>query len=431
MIARIGIMTMGLVDTVIVGRYGTEDLAYIALAWAVMGFVLVSGLGLLQGVQVFAARRIGQKRQHLAGAAWRRGVALAAIAGAVLAAPLLIGADVFRLLGQSEALAVGAGSAMRILALSVPLHLLFVAHSYYLEATGRPMVPVYFMAAANVLNFVANIWFVYGGFGLPEMGADGAAWATLLVRILLAGGLAAFIWFSADAVRFGVRTRPVDDDPGVAREQIRLGVATASGLFFEGLAFSAMTVIAGWSGAEAAAAYTVFLNTMALLFMVALGFASASGVLVSEAVGAGDAKAARDMGWLGLGVNAAAMALMAVAAAIFREPLAALFTNDPALIVVLAPMFLLMAAAIVFDGTQVVASFILRARSDAWFATASHFVSYGVIMVPAGFVLGHFMGRGALGMAEAIVIASVVSGTILTLRWAWLCRRDSARAAAA
>ena len=61
--SRLGIMAMGLVDTIVVGRYSAAELGYHALAWAVTGVVLTTALGLLSGVQVMTSQAIGKGRE--------------------------------------------------------------------------------------------------------------------------------------------------------------------------------------------------------------------------------------------------------------------------------------------------------------------------------------------------------------------------------
>ena len=84
-VARLGIMGMGVADTVIVGQLAPKELSHLALGWAPTGMFLVGGIGLLVGVQVLAARAIGEGNRQDAGAILRRGLVLAWIAGGLSA----------------------------------------------------------------------------------------------------------------------------------------------------------------------------------------------------------------------------------------------------------------------------------------------------------------------------------------------------------
>ena len=85
-VARLGIMAMGLSDAVVVGRYSATQLGYHALAWAPTAVVVTMSIGLLTGIQVMTARAIGEGRRHETGAVLRRGLAYSLWIGVVSAA---------------------------------------------------------------------------------------------------------------------------------------------------------------------------------------------------------------------------------------------------------------------------------------------------------------------------------------------------------
>src|SRR5688572_1644729 len=116
-------MGMGVVDVMVVGQLVPTELPYQALAWALTGVLMVTGIGLLTGVQVLAARAIGEGTPELVGGAWRRGLVVAGVAGALSVALIwLLGPRLFTAFGIAPALAVPASRVANVLALSVPLH---------------------------------------------------------------------------------------------------------------------------------------------------------------------------------------------------------------------------------------------------------------------------------------------------------------------
>lgn len=422
--SRVGIMLMGLVDTIVVGRYSTDELAYMALGWAPVSVFLVTGIGVLQSVQVIAARRIGEGNAEAAGHAWHLGIFWSFIGGLIGLAVFFFGPQIMLLLGQKGEVAVGGGEVARILGYSLGFHMMWCACAFFLEATGRPMVPVIFMVIANLINLAGDVILVNGLFGIPAMGAEGAAWATTLVRLFLAIGMATYIWHSTLCRAHGARAfrhgSPVRD-----WEQLRVGIALGAGLCFEVMAFAGMTVLAGWVSVEAAAAYTIFVNLMGLMFMVALGVSAGSSVRVSEAYGAQNLRLAQVRGWIGLVLGAIAFVVMGLALIVFAKPVASLFTADPVLLGIVASLFVIAALAIPFDGLQNIASSILRSRDDTWFATASHFVAYVLVMLPLGYLFTIVCGHGAFGLAWAVALASLFSGASLVARWGWVTRKDA------
>src|SRR5262245_59408985 len=151
-LSRLGIMGMGLADVIVVGQLAARELPHQALGWAPTGVFLVSGIGLLTGVQVLGARAIGEGEPAKAGEAWRRGMVIGLVAGAVaIAVTWLLGADIYTAFGVSSELAAPSAAVMRVLAFSVPLHLLFVATSFYTEAIQRPFPQTIVMWGANAV----------------------------------------------------------------------------------------------------------------------------------------------------------------------------------------------------------------------------------------------------------------------------------------
>ena len=298
--SRLGIMAMGLVDTLVVGRHSAVELGYLALAWAPTGVVLTTAIGLLQGVQVLTSQAIGAGRSAATGAILRRGLVYAFWVGWA-AALVLAGAGPVLLahVGLDPHLAAGATPVLRLLALSLPPIMLADAGIFWLEAHGRATPGTIAMWGANVVNLGLNLWLVPGHSGFAVAGAAASAWSTALSRtaLLLFTAVAVVVWPQARG--FGVFRR-APREAGAAAALRRVGYAASISYAVESSAFSAMTVIAGWLGAAAVASWAIVLNLMALVFMVPLGLATATAVLVGRAYGARDAVGVRRAGLLGL-----------------------------------------------------------------------------------------------------------------------------------
>lgn len=417
-LARLGIMGMGVADTIMVGQLAPKELSHQALGWAPTAVFLVTGIGLLMGVQVLAARAIGAGDKAASGAAWRKGIVLALIAGAVaIAVVWSAGPHMLTMFGVAPELAEPAMAVGRILALSIPLHLIYVACSSYLEALQRPVVGAVVMWTANILNVALNFWLI------PQMGAEGSAWATFGARLFLAGVLVVWILRLHDARALGVLGGAAGPSYGAI---LRIGAAAAVSQAVEAGAFSAMTIIAGRVGADEVAAYQILLNLLSAVFMIAMGLSTATAVIVSESIGARAHATARAAGWMGLSLNTVAMTLAAVLFLLCGGAIAGAFTSDGALAALVAGNMLIAALILAPDGGQVVAAAVLRARGDNWFPTASHILAYAVVMPATAFWLAETMGRGVAGLLEAIMIASVLSVGVLVARLAMLARGSRA-----
>ena len=421
-LSRLGIMAMGLVDTLVVGRYSATELGFLALAWAPTMVVLTTGIGLLQGVQVLTSQAIGAGRPDLTGAVLRRGLVYAFWLG-IAAVVVLAGAGPVFLahVGLDGGLAGGAAPVLRVLALSLLPILIVDVGIFWLEAHGRPLPGMWAMWAANAVNLGINLWLVPGDSGLPVAGATASAVATLVSRIALLGLVAAYVLRWPAARGYGVTATP-PPDPAAAPALRRIGYGASVSYFVETSAFGGMTIVAGWLGATGVAAWAIVINVAAIIFMAPLGLATATAVLVGRAFGAGDAAGVRRAGLLGFGAAGVLTLGVCLGIGLGASSVAAGYTRDPAVQAVAAGALLLSCLFYVTDGLQVVAAQALRARGDIWLPAATHFVSYVGVLIPAGYVAAIPMGLGVDGIVWGTIVASAVAAGLLLGRFFWLSR---------
>ena len=421
-LSRVGIMMMGLVDTVVVGRHSGVELGYLALAWAPTGIVLTTSIGLLAGIQVQTSQMIGEGRRIETGAVLRRGVVYATLIG-IGAALLLAGLGpwLLRHSGVSADLAAGASPVLVMLSLSLIPILVGDAGIFWLEAHGRAVPGAVVMWASNIVNLGLNLWLVPGRSGFAVEGAMATAWSTLLSRIVFLAMVAAAILLWHEARSLGVLAR-TPRDSAANRRLRRVGYAAALSYFIEAGAFQSMTFVAGWLGATAVAAWAITVNLAALIFMLPLGLATATGVLVGRAFGAGDRAGTRRAGLLGFASVAGVLLLVCAVVGFGNQLIADAYTRDPAVRPVAAAALLLSCLFYVADGLQVVGAQSLRAQNDIWMPTATHFVSYIGVMIPLCIVLAGPVGLGVDGIVLGVIVASLVSAVLLGGRFWWKVR---------
>lgn len=423
MLARLGIMGMGLTDTVVVGRFSATELGYNALGWAPTSVMLVTSVGLLTGVQVLTAQAIGEGRPERCGAVLRRGLRYGLLVGlSVSALLLLLGPWLLAALGIEGSLARGAGVVVRIFALGLTFDILARAAGSFLEGLARPVPAMLVMWAANAVNLGLNLLLVPGSFGLPAFGAAGSAWATGGARLFLLVALLAYIWRMPDAAALGIRGPSPRDRPAEVLQR-RIGYGAGASLFAESAAFSGMNIIAGWLGGLAVAGWAIVLNLSAVIFMPPLGLSAATAVLVARSWGARDRDGIVQSGVLGFLV-CITVAVAASLGVLFAAPLIARgYATDPALAKLAAHALRLACLFFVFDALQVVAAMAVRAQGDVWVPTITHVASYGLVMLPLGWLLAHPLHMGLDGIVWAVVAASIMSSALLLGRFWMLTRR--------
>lgn len=420
-LARLGIMTMGLTDAIVVGHYASRELAYHSLAWAPSSVVLTTAVGLMMGVQVMTARLLGEGRKDEVGAVLRRGMVYALQIGFVsMFALMLLGPFGLQHMGLEDGLGEGASPALMVFALSMPAYLISVAAQFFLEGLHRPKAGMVAMWVANAVNLGLNLMLVPDLLGLGVDGAVASAWATFGARSALAIFLVIFILRLPEARALGVFSKP-KRDKAVEREQVKVGVGAGASNFIEVGAFAAMTVFAGQLGAAETASWAVVINVSAIVFMVPMGLGSATAVLVGRSYGARDRDGVMRGGLAGIGVVTVLAFIIAIGLWLTAPLVVSAYTTDPAILAIAAPALVLATLFFVADAQQVVAAQANRASGDVVWPTLMHLLSYGIIMIPLGWWLAHRIGVD--GLVWSVIVASLISGALLIGRFVRIAKR--------
>jgi MATE family multidrug resistance protein len=415
-ISRSGVMTMALVDTVMVGRFSTTELAYLSIGLIPFVPVFLIMLGMVMGTVVMSSAAFGEGDFKECGTIWRRSMPYAATLGFLGCFISLFGEEFLQVGGQSVEMANRGGQVMFVLGLGLPAYLVAITSSLFLEGIKRPKPAMVMTIVANLVNVGLNGALIYGHLGVPAMGAEGSAIATTIVRWLLAIALVVYIWTMSGCNEFGVRLSP-NGGWRVWAEQRRVGYSSAFSIGAESLGFASVGLFAGWLGEVPLAAYSIAHNLIAMAFMVSLGVASATVVRVGIARGQGDWNDLKLAGWAGLGVNSVFMGVIGIGFGLFPEILASVYTNDAEVIIQATPLITFCGIIIIADGGQAVMVNALRGAGGIWAPALIQNFSFMVVMVPLGWWLAINSGSGSIGLYEAIFIATTLSLLLLSLRF--------------
>ena len=411
--AQLATMLMGLVDTIMLGRYSTDAMAAAFLANAILFGTLMFANGILFGLDPLITQAHGAGDGRASGLALQRGMLLALALSLPVALVCSFTGDALRWSGQEEQLAPLAQTYMEALLPSIPFFLCLSVLRQYLQ--GREIVrpALYVTLAANVVNALANWVLIFGNLGFPELGILGAGLATTTTRVASLAGLAGL-------VLLGRLHRGAWD--GLSREALDpkalwritvigfpVGIQTGTEMW----AFNLSTFLAGWLGAAAAAAHGIVMNLAAISFMLALGVAVATTTRVGNLIGAGLPDHAQRASWIGMAMGAGVMSVSAVLFVVFREGLASFYTLDARVVALAAATLPVAAAFQVFDGTQVVGCGVLRGMGRTRPAALFNVVGYWLLGLPIGWWIG--IREGWLGglwwglvLGLGVVAASLV-----------------------
>lgn len=416
-LAEIGWTTMGLVDTLMVGPLGPAAIGAVGFGSIVFLAIGIFGMGLLLGLdtviaQAFGAGRLDECRHWL-----HQGLLLALI----IVGPLLVVA--FGLLatlpgwGLNPAVRDLAAGYLRVLAPSVVPLLFYATFRRYLQATNRVRPITVALTTANLINLGANWVLVYGHLGCPALGVEGSAWATLISRIYMAAVLAVAVFLMNPARTPGSPATPWRVDRAALSRLLTLGLPASLQNVLEVGVFSAASALVARLSAESLAVHQIALNLWSFAYMVPLGLSAAGAVRVGQAVGRHDHHGTWRAGWTALSLGAAMTASIAVVFFSTGHALIAAFSRD-ATVLALGPSLLGIAGlCLVFDGTQGIATGILRGLGETRVPMLTALFGYWGVALPLGYVLCFTAGLGVSGVWAGLAAGLVLVGATLLRVW--------------
>ena len=420
--AQLAQMSMGLTDTIMVGRLGKDALAGVALGNTVYSFLAVLCMGFVMAVGPMVSQAFGGGQREPIERSVRQGFWLAA-ALTLLPFLLLWNIGPFLLaIGQAEVAVEGATAYMRAISWGFLPFLWFVAMRGFVEGISRPWPVTIITFAGVALNVSANYVLMFGKLGLPRMGLAGTGWASTIVFWFLTISLGLFIVHESTLKQYRIFSKIGRPDWHYFREIFRIGWPIGIAFGIEVGLFMTTAVLLGTIGTTALAAHQIAIQCAAFTFMVPLGVGMASAIRVGQAVGREDWLGARRSGAVGMAIATAFMCLAAVAFWIFPRQIIGLFldlripNNRP--VVELAVTLLGIAAVFqVFDGVQVSAAGALRGLKDTRRPMLIGFISYWLIGLTVACTLGFAFDLGAPGMWWGLVLGLAAAAVLLGTRF--------------
>jgi MATE family multidrug resistance protein len=428
-LAELGWVLMGIVDTVIVGPLGPAVIGGVSIGSTLFFAVMVYGVGTFFSLDTFVSQNFGAGRIEACHAWLFAGLQLAVVLSAVLVPLGYAGVALLPYTGiHGDVLPVLQPYLTRLLWSAPPL-LVFTVLRRYLQAMNvvRPiLVGVVLM---NILNAVGNWAFVYGRLGIPAMGAIGSAYATLGARVALALFLWGVVLWRERQLPSGFHDVPWFVDTGRMWQLVRLGTPAALQLTLEVGVFAAAAGLAGRISPIALAANQIVLNVASFFFMVPFGLSSAAAVRVGQAAGRGDIDGLRRAGWTALGLASVCAASIAALFLSIPGVFLRIFTADPAVLSLGFSVMLVCAVFQPFDGFQTVATGALRGLGDTRTPMLFNFAAHWFVGLPVAYALCFWAGWGVVGLWCGLSLSLMLIGGGLLVIWHQRSRDFEARLA--
>jgi len=413
-IGQLGQMLMGVTDSIMIGRTGTVPLAASSFGAGIFGVFFLIGVGLLTPVSIFTSRSRGAGRHDEAGEYLRHGLALAFGTGLVEVGLIICIGRHLEWFHQRPEVVEAVNPFLLLIGISLVPVLAYLALRQFSESMGRPWMPMVILLCGVLLNAFLDWVLIYGHLGMPSLGLTGAGIATLVSRTLSPAAI--FAWMRLDpSIRAALPRRwiaPVSWER--MRRMFSVGLPASGSLLFESGAFAAATVMMGWLGAAPLAAHQIAISCAALTFMLPLGLSMAVGIRMGAAVGAGHHSKLRPI-WVGaVGMSVSQSVFFTLIYLFCGRAIASCYIGDTSVIATATRLLVVAAVFQVFDGAQVVNSAALRGLTDVRVPAVITFVSYWIIALPVGYLLGvrgSFGPAGIwMGLAAGLAAAAVLLG---------------------
>ena len=444
-IGQVAVLAFSTADTVMTARHSSLDLAALAIGGSVYVSVFIGLMGVVLAVgpitgQLFGARKLPEAGAQLHQAVWL------ALGLSVLGCTVLLFPQPFLSLARAQPeVADKVRAYLAALAFALPPALLFTAFRGFNTAVSRPKIVMALQLGGLALKLPLNALLVFGltldtplgSVHTPSLGALGCGIATAIAMGCQL--LAAWTLLRRDPFY-----RPFELARGFSAPHraslvglLRLGVPMGLSIAIEVTGFTFMAFFIARFGTTPVAAHQIALNLVSLIFMLPLAIGNATGTLVAQRIGAGDAADARRLGWHGVEAGLLIAAVVGCAVYLLREPILRIYTRDPAVIAVAVPLLAWVVLFHIADAGQTLGAFVLRAYRVATVPLLVYaFAIWGVGLGGGYAVAFNTTGwspaalHGAPGYWAAATAGLVVAASGLCGFLAWMLKRQRAGSAA-
>jgi len=429
-VSQIAIVGMSVTDTLMAGRFATDDLAAVAVATGLWYPLLVLLIGIISGVSPMMAQRYGKGNFNKLGEALLQSSWLAILLGALTAGIIFIALPAISLLDTTDSIKRISSGYLSAIGFGVIGLALATVFRFFCEANGNTKTPMIINIAAFLINIVLDYVFVFGKLGMPALGGVGCGYATALIYWITA----LFLMLHAlRAKRYSASVKTIELAPpnkAEISEIVRIGLPASIGICAEVAFFGIVAVLLTPFGGDMVAAHQIALNVSSVIFMIPLGMSMAIAIRVGHLIGQGDAEHARFSAFLTIALTCSLAVITAILTVLLRGPIIALYTDDSTVFSIAYNLIILSAIFQFIDAIQVVSAAALRGYKDTKIPMVIQVFSYWCV----GFTfswslsLGNITGSSweAEGFWVGFVAGLTAAGILLLARLNRVSRKQMA-----
>ncbi len=417
--AQLAQMAINTTDVLMIGWLGPSSLAGAVLAVNVYIVFWFFGMGLAQAVIPLAAAARGRGAPRDVRRSVRMGLWVVACYCVPVWVILWFIEDILIWVGEPRDAAHLAGSYLAIMQWSMLPSLAVMALRSFLTVLGKTQVVLWATILAAVANAVFDYILIFGKFGAPQMGLQGAALASVSTNLVSFLLVASYVMRASGVKRYVVFGRLWRSDWVVFRQILRVGWPIGATLVAEGSLFSAASLLMGWLGTMQLAAHGIAMQCASIAFMVPLGLSQAGMTRIGVALGRRDKVAIGRAGWTAFAIGELFELCSATLFWIMPYELVSLFLDlskpESLEVAHIAAGYLLVAAVFqIFDGAQVMGASMLRGLGDTVVPFIMAAIGYWIIGISLAFGLAFGLGFAGYGIWWGLA-AGLASTAVMTL----------------
>lgn len=423
MIGHLGHVLVGLADNIMVGRLGAAPLAAVSLGNSFVFIAFSLGIGFSLAITPLIAESDGEKNIDKGRRLFQHSLILCAILGISMFLLLLIASPLMRYMDQPPEVVELAMPYLRIVAFSMIPLMIFQAYKQFTDGMSRTKYGMNATLLANVVNVVLNFVLIYGLWIFPRLELIGAAYGTLISRIVM---MIFIIWILNTRDKFKPFFQWLslkEMRRSLFQKIINLGFPTAMQMLFEVGVFTAAIWLAGTIGTNDQAANQIALNLSSMTFMIAVGLGVAATIRVGNQKGLKNFRELRRISFSIFLQVIIIECVFALAFIIFKDVLPIVYINDKEVILTAASLLLIAGLFQLSDGFQVVVLGALRGLQDVKIPTYITFIAYWIVGFPTCYILAKICGLGSQGIWIGLLAGLTVSAVLLYLRFNYLTNK--------
>ncbi len=417
MISQLGHITVGVFDSLMIGKVSVSQLAAVSLATSIFSFILLFCIGLSYGITPLISS--SDRGKKYVSSILYNGMLVNVISSILLVSFVILTKHLLSYLGQDEEVLFHTYSYLDIICISLIPLILFQTFKQFIEGLGFTKPSMYISVISNVINVVLNAVLIFGLFGFPRLEIIGAAYATLISRVIMFLLILIYCLNDRRFSKYILKTKFLVNLNHI-KDIFRIGFASGLQYIFEVGAFSVATVMTGSIGAIHLAAHQIALNLASISYMIASGIGSASMISLSYYDGKRNFEDMRRSGFASFLLVFILMIVSALVFIIFRNYLPVLYVDDSSVINIASTLLIIAGLFQISDGIQAVGLGILRGIRDIKKPTIVTFISYWIISIPLSYFLGIEYGYGVYGIWIGLSIGLTLAAIFHVTRFNYL-----------